>query len=381
VFKARESINFAITGNSQFLAAARNMIPFLNATIVGLDTLYRAATGYGLNPEEKAKAQRTFATRASMMIAMSLAYAAMMQDDDDYKKLPDYVKDGNWLFPLSDKDGKTFVRVVVPYEVGYLFKTIPEVLVRYMSGTSTGKEALASLKAGFIQNMPTGGVPIPQFAKPTLEVISNHSFHTGRDIEGVGDSRLPVSDRGRKASEFSKMMSKAGLDNIGMSPAKIDVFLKGTFAEMGTFGLELADSLILAASGKEKTPKNFENMPFMRSFLTDPQVNKAISDFYDLEKNATQVANLFTQYKNEGRGEELQALVSDKEKLAQIGAAPTLRKLSQEMTKINQAINIIDKSKDIPPQERRDRINELQRVLATVAQQGYQVAGIAGLPR
>jgi hypothetical protein len=150
---------------------------------------------------------------------------------------------------------------------------------------------------------------------------------------------------------------------------------------MGTFGLELADSLILAASGKEKTPKNFENMPFMRSFLTDPQVNKAISDFYDLEKNATQVANLFTQYKNEGRGEELQALVSDKEKLAQIGAAPTLRKLSQEMTKINQAINTIDKSKDIPPQERRDRINELQRVLATVAQQGYQVAGIAGLSR
>jgi hypothetical protein len=381
VFKARESINFAITGNSQFLAAARNMIPFLNATIVGLDTLYRAATGYGLNPEEKAKAQRMFAARASMLVAMSFAYAAMMQDDDDYKKLPDYMKDGNWLFPTSDKDGKTFVRLPVPYEVGYLFKTIPEVLVRYMSGTSTGKEALASLKAGFIQNMPTGGVPIPQFAKPTLEVITNHSFHTGRNIEGVGDSLLPVSDRGRKASEFAKMMSKAGLDNIGMSPAKIDVFLKGTFAEMGTFGLELADSLILAASGKEKTPKNFENMPFMRSFLTDPQVNKAISDFYELEKSATQVANLFTQYKNEGRGEELQALVSNKEKLAQVQAAPVLRKLAQEMTKINKAINTIDNSKDIPPQERRDRINELQRVLATVAQQGYQVAGIAGLPR
>jgi hypothetical protein len=381
VMKARESINFAITGNSQFLAAARNMIPFLNATIVGLDTLYRAATGYGLNPEEKAKAQRMFAARASMMIAMSLAYAAMMQDDDDYKKLPDYVKDGNWLFPLSDKDGKTFVRVVVPYEVGYLFKTIPEVLVRYMSGTSTGKEALASLKTGFIQNMPTGGVPIPQFAKPTLEVVSNHSFHTGRAIEGVGDSLMPVSERGRKASEFAKMMSKAGLDNIGMSPAKIDVFLKGTFAEMGTFGLELADSLILAGTGQDKTPKNFENMPFMRSFLTDPQVSKAVSDFYDLEKSATETANLFTRYKNEGRGEELQALASDKEKLAQVQAAPVLRKLAQEMTKINKAINTIDNNKNIPPQERRDRINELQRVLATVAQQGYQVAGIAGLPR
>ena len=381
VLKARESINFAITGNSQFLAAARNMIPFLNATIVGLDTLYRAATGYGLNPEEKAKARAMFRNRAAMLFMMSFVYAAMMQDDDDYKKLPDYMKDGNWLFPTSDKDGKTFVRVPVPYEVGYLFKTFPEVLVRYMAGTSTGKEAYASMWTGFWQNMPTGGVPIPQFAKPTLEVITNHSFHTGRDIEGVADSRLPVSDRGRKASEFAKMLSKAGLDNISMSPAKIDVFLKGTFAEMGVFGTELADALILAASGKEKTPKNFENMPFMRSFLTDPQVNKAISDFYELEKSATQVANLFTQYKNEGRGEELQALISNKEKVAQVQAAPVLRKLAQEMTKINKAINAIDNSKDIPPQERRDRINELQRVLATVAQQGYQVAGIAGLPR
>jgi hypothetical protein len=381
VMKAREYINFSVMGNSPTLANLRQMIPFMNATIVSLDALYRAYTGIGLNPEERAKVRRTFRTRAAIMFVMAVAYAASLQDDEDYQKLPDYVKDNNILYPIGSNQNKTFLKFSIPYEVGFLFKTLPELLVRYLAGNSSGKEVLASFRAGFIQNMPSGGTPIPQFIKPALEVITNHSFFNMRPIEGVGDSRLPVLQRGQKASEFAKMMSGLGLDKISLSPAKIDVLTKGYFAEFGSFFNELIDAFVAVSSGTEKTPRNIENLPFMKAFLTDPQVNKAISDFYDLEKNATQVANLFTKYKNEGRGEELQALVSDKEKLAQIGAAPTLRKLSQEMTKINQAINTIDKSKDIPPQERRDRINELQRVLATVAQQGYQVAGIAGLSR
>jgi hypothetical protein len=265
VFKARESINFALTGNSPTLANLRQMIPFLNATIVGLDTLYRAATGYGLNPEERAKVQRMFATRAMMMVAMTVAYAASLQDDDDYKKLPDYVKDGNWLIPMSTESGKQFVKLTVPYEVGFLFKTLPEVFVRYMSGTSTGKEALASIRSGFIQNMPTGGVPVPQAVRPLLEVVTNHSFFTNRPIEGMGDSRLPVAERGQRASEFAKMMSGMGLDKLSLSPAKIDVLTKGYFAELGAFFNELSGAVINAATGKEPTPKNVDNAFSKRS--------------------------------------------------------------------------------------------------------------------
>jgi hypothetical protein len=381
VFKARESINFALTGNSPTLANARQMIPFLNATIVGLDTLYRAATGYGLNPEEKAKARSMFRNRAMMLTAMSLAYAISMQDDEDYKKQPDYVKDANWLIPMSTETGKTFVKVSVPYEVGFLFKTLPEIFVRYLSGTSTGKESLSALRAGFIHNMPTGGVPIPQFAKPALEVVTNHSFFTNRPIEGTGDSRLPVAHRGQKASEFAKMMSGLGLDEIGMSPAKIDVLTKGYFAEFGAFFNELTDALLSVGSGKEKTPRNIENQPFMKAFLTDPQVNKAISDFYDIESNATQVANLFSKYKNEGQGDMLRAMADDSEKIKQVGGAPVMRQISSAMSDIQKAIRIIDKNQGMQPEERRERINELQKQLGMLAERGKQVANSMGLSR
>jgi hypothetical protein len=144
VFRARESINFAVRGNSKTLNELRHMIPFFSATLVSLDTLYRAATGYGLNPEEKAQAQRLFYSRALMMATLSTVYAMMLQDDEDYKKLPDNVKDSNWLLPSPVGDERSFIKIAIPYEVGFLFKTIPEAAVRYMSGTSTGKELLAS---------------------------------------------------------------------------------------------------------------------------------------------------------------------------------------------------------------------------------------------
>lgn len=380
VFKARESINFALTGNSPTLANLRQMIPFLNATIVGLDTLYRAATGYGLNPEEKAKVQRMFATRAMMMVAMTVAYAASLQDDDDYKKLPDYVKDGNWLIPMSTESGKQFVKLTVPYEVGFLFKTLPEVFVRYMSGTSTGKEALASIRSGFIQNMPTGGVPVPQAVRPLLEVVTNHSFFTNRPIEGMGDSRLPVAERGQRASEFAKMMSGLGLDKLSLSPAKIDVLTKGYFAELGAFFNELSGAVINTATGKEPTPKNVDNA-FSRAFLTDPSVNKAISDFYDIERSAQETANLFNDMKKQGRGEDLRALLADPEKRMQVGISPTLNRIQKNMSDINAAIRIIDRNQSIPPQERRAKINELQGILGKLAEKGNEVAGIAGLTR
>jgi hypothetical protein len=381
VMKAREYINFSVMGNSPTLANLRQMIPFMNATIVGLDALYRAYTGVGLNPEERAKVRRTFRIRATMMVAMSVAYAISLQDDDDYQRLPDYVKDNNMLFPIGFGENKRFLKFSIPYEVGFLFKTMPELLVRYLAGNSTGKEVLASLRAGFIQNMPSGGTPVPQFIKPVLEVVTNKSFFNMRPIEGIGDSRLPVAQRGDKASEFAKMMSGLGLDKILLSPAKIDVLTKGYFAEFGAFFNELTDAFIATTSGKEKTPRNIQNLPFMKAFLTDPQVNKAISDFYDIENNATQVANLFSKYKSEGQGEMLREMIADPEKLKQVGGAPVMRRISRAMSDIQKAIRIIDKNQEMSPEERRARINELQQQLGVLAERGKQVADTMGLSR
>lgn len=379
VFKARESINFAVHGNSPILQTLRAIIPFFSAAITSLDTVYKAATGYGLNDVERKEAQRMFIARASMMVVLSTVYAMMYQDDDKYKDLPDYIKDNNWLIPTPD--GKTFIKIPTPFEIGFLFKTIPEGVVRYMAGTSTGKEVLASYHAGLLQSLPANGIPIPQAGKPILETLTNHSFFTGHPIEGMSDQGLPVAMRGQRASEFSKMLSGFGLDKISLSPAKIDNLIQGYFAELGAFTTELASDIVYKAEGKEPPAKNIENMAFMKSFLTDPNVSKAVQDFYSLEANAKQMSTALNKFKSEGNIEGINSIINDKEKLNSYASEKPLRKVGEQMTKLRKAINFYKENQDIDPEERRRKINELTQIYNDIAKNGYVIADAIGVER
>jgi hypothetical protein len=377
VMKARESINFMIHGNSKSLNALRQMIPFLSASITSLDTVYRAATGYNLPPAEKAAAQKLFKQRAALMLGSSIAYAMLMQDDDEYKKLPDYIKDNNWL--IKNPTGEGFIKVAVPYEVGFLFKTLPEVAIRGLAGNATGKEMIKSYYDGFLHNLPTGGVPVPQAVKPALEVITNYSFFTGNPIESIGESRLPVEMRGRNASETAKFLSRSGLGAVGLSPAKIDALVQGYMAEAGTFSFSLADSLITTAQGKEPTSKNLAKQPFFKSFLTDPNSNKAVADFYKIEQTANQVAQEFSTMTKTGLGKNAVELMQDEDKRKLMASAPALRRVATSMTTIRKAIEATNNNQNIPPDERREMVNKLTAQYNRVAEQGVKLANTLGV--
>jgi len=381
VHKARESINFAVRGNSATLNTLRHMIPFFSAALTSLDTLYRVASGYGLNDQEKAQARQIFVKRAAMMVLLSTAYAMMMQDDEDYQKLPDDVKDNNWLLPSPIGSEHTFIKIPIPFEIGFLFKTLPEGAVRYMSDTSTGKEVLASYRKGFMRSMPGEGVLIPQAFKPGLETVFNFSLFTGRPIEGMSDQGLPVEMRGPNASEVSKMMSRFGLSEIGLSPAKIDYLIKGYTAELGTFTTGVASTMMTELSGKEPPAKNIENQPFFRAFLTNPNTSKAATDFYDIMQNSQEAVNAVNRLKKEGRVEELQEFVSDEDRKKLIAVAPSLRRIQEQMARVRSRINQIKVDYDRDPEDRRDEINKLQGMYDRIARQGYQVLEAAGIER
>jgi hypothetical protein len=381
VFRSRESINFAVRGNSKTLNTLRHMIPFFSAAITGLDTLYRAASGYGLNPEEKKAAQQMFIKRAGMMAMLSTAYAMMLQDDEDYKKLPDNVKDNNWLLPNPFGSGQSFIKIAIPYEVGFLFKTAPEVAVRYMYGTSTGKEVVTSYLKGLQRNLPGEGILIPQGAKPALEAITNYSFFTGRGIEGMSDQGLPVAQRGPNASEVAKLLSRAGLDKVGISPAKFDHLMQGYFAELGTFSTGMAGSAIAAATGKEPPAKNIEQMPFFKAFMTNPNTSKAATDFYEITGAAQETVNAFNRMKKEGRVQEAKEFLSDEDNRKLMSIAPAMRKVQDNMAKIRARVNQINAAKGMDPETKRVQINKLMEMYDRTARQGYAITEKAGISR
>jgi len=382
VFKARESINFSVQGNSPLLANLRQMIPFLSASITSLDTLYRAMRGHNLSAEDKAAAQRIFVSRAMMMVVLSTVYAMMYAGDKDYEEVPDYEKDNNWLIPIpssTDPKKKSFISVPAPFEIGFFFKTMPEAFVRYMNGQSTGKEMLASYGAGLLHNMPTGGVPIPQLIRPELENITNHSFFTGNPIEGMNDQRKPVHMRGDRASETAKLLSKYGLDTIGLSPAKIDNLFRGYFAEYGTFFTTLTDAVINGVEGKEPPSKNLEDEPIIRSFMTDPNVQRSVSIFYDLENQANQTYTQFNELKKTGNAEEIHKILTDPDRKAEIVSHAPLAKIGDAMTKINNEIRRIEQATTITADQKRDLINHYKSIKADLARKGVEVAEKLGM--
>ena len=379
VFKARESINFSVKGMHPFLNSLRQMIPFINATIVGLDTLYRAATGYGLNPEERKEAMRQFRIKAGVMVGFATAYAMMYANDDDYNKLPDYVKDNNFLIPIGTGEDRNFIKLAIPYEVGFLFKTVPEVLVRYLSGNSTGKEMLASYWGGLLHNLPTGGTPIPQAVRPGLEVFTNYSFFTGRPIEGMSDQGLPKAMRGDKASEFAKVLSRVGLDKLSLSPAQIDYLMQGYFAELGTFSTEMASSVLSYGQGKNPPEKNLYEMPFFRSFMTNPNSDKAVADFYEVTQTAQEVSRAFTDMANLGKTEEARAYLQTDENRMLVGAASALRGIRDEMSEVRQQIRFVRESAQLNPEEKDKQTKRLQDVFNTLARRGVEISESLGI--
>ena len=369
--KARESINFSVHGNSAMLNNLRHMIPFFSASITSLDTVYRASTGYGLPPKEKAAAKRLFQQRAAIMVVLSTVYAMMMQGDDEYKKQPDYVKDNNWLIP--NPFGTGFIKAPVPFEVGFLFKTIPETTVRYMAGTSTGKEVLASYQTGVLQNIPGSGLPLPQAFKPLLEVITNHSFFRNGPIETRADEDLPTYLRGEdKSSEVARILSRFGLDSINLSPVKIDYLIQAYTAELGTFTTGLVDGVVRTVEGKSTPETSLEKMPFFKAFMTDPNADRAVGVFYDLTHNSKEVADAFNKLVREGHSNEAQEYIQEHRKEYVLHSP--LEKIGREMAKIKKVITIIKENESISPEERRARIDHLTSVYNKMAENGVAIA-------
>ena len=384
VHKARESINFSVHGNSKLLSNVRHMIPFVSAQITSLDSVYRAMFAKHLSGAEKAEAQRAFRNAAMIMTMTTLAYAMMYSGDDDYDKVPDVVKDNNWLIPNPLEKG-SFIKIPIPFEIGYLFKILPEAGVRFMKGDSTGKEVIASVKTGFLNNVPAGGLSpwnfMPQAFRPILETISNYSNFTGRPIESMSDEGKPIAFRGDRASELSKHLSGLGLDKLGLSPAKIDYLIQAYTAELGTSANSIVSYAIAKAEGKPETAKNISEYPGLSGFMTNPNSSKAVADFYDLDHKASELYTEFNALKKTGQGQQAKEMLSDEQNKRLIESAPTLRRIQTEMTKLHSAINVTKADASLTPEQRRDRINKIEQQLDIVARQGYQVAKSVGLDR
>jgi hypothetical protein len=380
-FKARETINFSVHGNSETLNTIRNLVPFFSATLNGLDVMYRAMSGHNLNAADKKRIQRKFVLRGGMLFTMTLLYAAMMSQDDSYDDVADTIKDTNWLVATGpdDEHGRhSFTRVPVPHDVGWMFKTLPELLVRAWNKDVTTREFLASFVRGTGQMLPS--VTGIQAVKPILENLTNHDFFSGREIEGHFDAGKSVRKRDTNASRVAKYMSnELGLKHINLSPVKIDHLLKGFFAEWGVIGTTVADYMVEKASDKHLTPTTSPlKYPIVRSLLTDPETSKDMTRFYDLLKSANMINNDLSEAKREGNREEALKMLADPDNRKQIAASKPLNKISDELGKLRAKIQVIGNRPTSP--QNIQMIRDMKYKQPQLADRALTLADRLGLP-
>ena len=296
MFRALEVMNFNRKGNNPIVRVATAAIPFLNARMQGLDVLYRA--GLGKNATANAQEiQKAFWRRGMYMAALSTMYWALTHDDDEYKKQEQETKDNNWLFPSAG------VRVPIPFEVGVLFKVIPERIAALIFGDDSAKDFTASMVRNLTSTLAVN--PIPQTLLPLVEATTNFSFFTFRPIVGQGlegvAAPYQIGPSTSRAGQLLAEMSKGLPSALQISPMKADAVIQGYTGTIGTYMSQLFDAVYDMHTDNPKASLRFEQLPVVKRFILDPDARGQVTAYFDLKNSvdeATRTSNLLERSMN-----------------------------------------------------------------------------------
>jgi hypothetical protein len=347
-YQAMEVLNFSRKGNSDVIRIVSALVPFFNARIQGLDVLYRS--GWGKFASENAdQMKKAFASRALTLMGLSMAYWFMVSDDEEYKKLSKEERDNYWIIPAFEINGKPF-RFPIPFELGVVFKVLPERVLETAFGNDTGKD----LKESFVRNMTNTLQinPIPQAFIPIVENVVNYSFFTGDPIVGRGMEDLaPQYQFTQGTSQMAKDFGAA----TGMSPIKVENFVRGYTGTMGTYAVQLLDAIYRTEGDPVKATSRLEQLPIIKRFFAGD--SGTVSAYYDLKQEVNEVVRTINMLERTGNAEEIRAYLNENGKL--YGLRDYITTIERDMKQIREARNLINASKNYSADEKRERLDFL----------------------
>ena len=352
-YMALESMNFAKRGMSPAIHTLSTIIPFFNAQIQSMNVLFKAFSG-NMPFNEKLKIREKLYQRGMMIAAMTMTYAALMQDDEGYQNATPEQKYGNWFVHVPGVEEA--VRVPIPFEIGYIFKALPEAIVNMMMNQDGGEEAAKAFKQIALQIIPGGSsYGMPQAIKPLLEAGLGKSFYTGRDLESAHEQTLEPGQRFRDTTtELAKIVGKA----INVSPIKIDSLIQGYFSSTG---LALVDSLSFAIpteAGPQGATKRLSEMRLVGGLFQPKDASGIINATYDRLQEAAQVKATYQDMLAKGRTNEAQRYLQENlNAYAESGLQTSFKSYMQGMMKSENAI----RASDLPPDEKRRILDEYKR--------------------
>ena len=362
---ALESMNFNKRGAEPSIHIIGSLIPFFNAQIQALNVLYKALTGK-MPFNERLKIQEKLLQRGGLLAGATLAYAVMMQDDEAYKNATPEQKYGNWFVRIPGVDEP--IRIPVPFEIGYVFKAIPEALYNSMVNEHGDEEAVKAFKQILLQTIPGGtSYGMPQAAKPLIEYGLGKSFYTGRDILSAHEkSLLPEEQFRTNTSEAAKLIGKVA----GTSPILLEELVKGYTGTMGLAFLQAVSVGIPKGNTPEQAATRLSELPVVGGAFQPNDAAGIINATYDRFENAIKLQRTVDSMFNEGRAAEGMALLNANMNEYMAGEmGDYFTNQMKELTQLEKAVQAMD----ITPEEKRQRLTDVRKLKISVAESSRRV--------
>ncbi|WP_277404306.1 LPD38 domain-containing protein [Achromobacter xylosoxidans] len=212
--------------------------------------------------------------------------------------------------------------------------------------------------------------PVPQLVKPAMEAAFNYDSFRERDIDSVGQQRLPAGDRFTASTSAGAVaLGKA----LGLSPQRLEHLVRGYFGWLGTQALNVSDHLARPLSGLPENPRRdlsrLDNWFVVGDFVkeSDPRSSKYIQRFYDEQREVNQAYAAFSQARELGDLERVRELAGDD----QMHLRALFKAADSQLRDVNLKIKALERA-SIPADEKRAQLDLLYRArnrLAALADQ------------
>ncbi len=328
------TLDFARSGTAT--KTYNRMTAFLNASIQGTDKMIRV---FKENP-----VRSTYRAVASITIPSMMLYF-LNRNNGYYQERPQWEKDLYWHIPIYP-DGKYFLKVPKPFELGVMFGTSTERILRKLDQQdSTAFDKMGSTLAdAFLPDF------IPTGMKPIIENLTNFSFFQGRNIVPQSELNLEPSDQ---YNDYNSEMAKFIGKMLNVSPRKVDNLVQGYGGGLGKYFTSIIDIM----TGK-RIEYNEKNIPVVKSFISGGTgaESESIQNFYKL--NEKEEAKYATDVK---RG--------NVEKGNPPPYLQQLRSQKKDFTDMRNAITLIRNDDKINAANKQQRIKKIQEDMINIARE------------
>lgn len=339
------SLDFARVGSGMKWLSANTA--FMNAQVQGWDKLTRML-----------RDPKTWGAAAATITAPTVALWTLNSQNPEYWARPQWERNLFWLVP---KEGGGFLRIPKPFEVGFIFASLPERILDYMAqkDPETTKFALLDMLRTY---GPGANAPIPTVFEPLLENLTNFDLFRNRPVVPIGEQRLP--EELQFGPETSTVSVKVG-DIINASPRKVENVIRGLTGSTGSLVLDATSSFARKLGLDPRPAPAGGQRPFIGRFTTRPDVQSdQEAAIWRRWRAAEQARNGFRKVTEQGDLNAAQRYVQENREALQ--AYQTLKPVVDGLREVNKVRDQIEENRELSREQKREAMAKLNSALAKV---------------